>query len=75
MFGIDPRPYQAQYDQAKGQVDLDEAQLDLAKTTLARYHALSKTTPGTVSEQALDQYKAVCEAQARVVAQKKSLVV
>jgi len=74
LFEIDPRPYQAQYDQAKSQVDLDEAQLDLAKTTLARYEALSKTTPGAVSEQALDQYKAaVAEAEARVIAQWKSL--
>jgi multidrug efflux pump subunit AcrA (membrane-fusion protein) len=38
--------------------------------------ALSQSTPGAVSEQALDQYKAsVAEAQARVVAQKKSLEV
>ncbi len=74
LFQIDPRPYQAQYDQAKSQVDLDEAALDLAKTTLARYRALAQTTPGAVSEQALDQYKAaVAEAQARVVAQTKSL--
>ena len=55
---------------------LNEAQLDLAKTTLARYQALDKTTPGAVSEQALDQYKAaVVEAKARVDAQKKSLEV
>ena len=76
MFEIDPRPYQAQLDQAKSQVNLDEAQLELAKTTLARYQALAKTTPGAVSEQALDQYKAaVVEAEARVDAQKKSLEV
>jgi multidrug efflux system membrane fusion protein len=76
LFQIDPRPYQAQFDQAKSQVDLDQAQLDLARTTLVRYEALSKTTPGAVSEQALDQYKAaVAEAVARVVAQKKSLEV
>ncbi len=76
LFQIDPRPYQAQYDQAKSQVDLDKAQLDLAKSTLARYEALNKTTPGAVSEQALDQYKAsVTEADARVVAQQKSLEV
>ena len=74
LFEIDPRPYEAQYDQAKSQVDLDEAQLNLAKTTLDRYVALAKSTPGAVSEQALDQYKAaVAEAEARVVAQKKSL--
>ena len=74
LFEIDPRPYQAQFEQAKSQVNLDQAQLDLAKTTLKRYQALYKTTPGAVSEQALDQYKAaVDEAEARVVAQKKSL--
>ncbi len=74
LFEIDPRPYEAQFEQAKSQVHLDQAQLDLAKTTLKRYQALSKTTPGAVSEQALDQYKAaVDEAEARVVAQEKSL--
>jgi multidrug efflux system membrane fusion protein len=76
LFEIDPRPYQAQLDQAKSQVTLNEAQLDLAKTTLARYQVLDKTTPGAVSKQALDQYKAaVVEAQARVDAQKKTLEV
>ncbi len=76
LFLIDPRPYQAQYDQAQSQVTLDEAQLNLAKTTLARYQALNKDTPGAVSEQALDQYKAaVVEAEARVFAQRKSLEV
>jgi multidrug efflux system membrane fusion protein len=74
LFEIDPRPYQAQLDQAKSQVTLNEAQLDLAKTTLARYEALDKTTPGAVSKQALDQYKsAVVEAEARLDSQKKSL--
>jgi multidrug efflux system membrane fusion protein len=74
LFEIDPRPYQAQLDQAKSQVKLNEAQLELAKSTLERYEALDKTTPGAVSKQALDQYKAaVVEAEARVDAQKKSL--
>ena len=74
LFEVDPRPYQAQLDQAKSQVKLNEAQLELAKTTLERYQALDKTTPGAVSQQALDQYKAgVVEAEARVTAQKKSL--
>ena len=36
LFVIDPRPYQAQLDQAVGQVSLYEAQLKLARTTLAR---------------------------------------
>ena len=36
LFEIDPRPYQAQFDH-QGQVVLDKAELDLARTTLARY--------------------------------------
>ena len=76
LFEIDPRPYQAQLDQAKAQVVLYQASLELAKTTLARYEALDKSTPGAVSKQALDQYRAaVVEAEARVEAQKKSLEV
>ena len=76
LFEIDPRPYQAQLDEAKSQVKLNQAQLELAKTTMARYEALDRTTPGAVSKQALDQYKAaVVEAEARVDSQKKSLEV
>ena len=33
LFVIDPRPYQAQHDQAQGQVNLYQAQLKLARTT------------------------------------------
>ena len=67
------RPYQAQFDQAQSQVDLYEAQLNLAKTTLARYQALDQTSPGSVSEQALDQYKAaVDEAEARVAPKRRA---
>jgi membrane fusion protein, multidrug efflux system len=76
LFEIDPRPYQAQYDQAKSQVVLYQAQLELAKTTYQRYVALDKTTPGAVSKQALDQYQAaVTEAEARVASQQKSMEV
>jgi multidrug efflux system membrane fusion protein len=76
LFVIDPRPYQAQFDQAKAQVVLNQASLELAKSTLARYEALDKSTPGAVSKQALDQYQAaVVEADARVEAQIKSLEV
>ena len=74
LFEIDPEPYEAQYDQAKSQASLYEAQLELAKTTLKRYEELNRTTPGAVSAQALDQYKAsVVEAQARLNTQKESL--
>jgi multidrug efflux system membrane fusion protein len=76
LFEIDPRPYQAQLDQANSQVTLNRAQLELAKSTLARYQALDVSTPGAVSQQVLDQYKAsVAEAEARVKAQEKSLEV
>ena len=37
---IDPRPFQVQLDQAKGQLARDEAQLVNAKTTLSRYQLL-----------------------------------
>jgi multidrug efflux system membrane fusion protein len=76
LFEVDPRPYQAQFDQAQSQVSLYDAQLDLAEKTLKRYEALEKSTPGAVSKQELDQYRAgVVEAQARVAASKKSLEV
>jgi RND family efflux transporter MFP subunit len=74
LFVIDPRPYDAQFEQQKSQVKLSDASLDLAKKTLARFEALKKTSPGSVSEQELDQYKAtVQEADARLNAQNKSL--
>ena len=76
LFVVDPRPYDAQFDQAKAQVTLDQASLDLAKSTLLRYEALDKSTPGAVSKQALDQYRAsVVEAEARIETQRKSLEV
>jgi multidrug efflux system membrane fusion protein len=76
LFEIDPRPYQAQYDQAASQVSLQEAQLELANATLRRYENLAKSTPGAVSPQDLDTYRAaVKEAEARVKAAEKSLEV
>jgi membrane fusion protein, multidrug efflux system len=60
LFQIDPRPYKAQLDQAEGQVKLYKAKLQLAKTTLARDIAISKT-PGAVSLQQLDQDRASVE--------------
>jgi multidrug efflux system membrane fusion protein len=68
LFEIDNRPYKAQLDQADGQVKLYQAQLLLAKTTLARDQEIAKT-PGAVSLQQLDQDRAaVDEAEARVKA-------
>lgn len=77
LYEIDPRPYQAQYDQALGQVNLYQAQLKLAKTTLARDQAIARTGGvGAVSQQQLDQDQAaVDEAEARVKAFQASLEV
>jgi multidrug efflux system membrane fusion protein len=74
LFVIDPRPYKAQLDQAIGQVNLYQAQLKLAKTTLARDVAINRLTPNAVSRQQLDQEEAaVEEADARVKAYEKNM--
>ncbi|WP_110643161.1 efflux RND transporter periplasmic adaptor subunit [Salinicola sp. CPA57] len=52
---IDPRDYQAQLDQAKGQLAQDRAQLASAKEDLARYEKLIKTN--YVSRQELEQQR------------------
>lgn len=76
LFVIDPRPYEAQLNQAKSQLSLYQAQFNLAQATLARYTALSKSTPGAVSQQELDQYRAsVAEAQASIQAAQASVEV
>ncbi len=75
LFEIDPRPYQAQLDQAEGQVKLYEAQLKLARVTLARDQNIAKT-PGAISLQQIDQDEAsVEEAEARLKAFRASLEV
>jgi multidrug efflux system membrane fusion protein len=75
LFVVDPRPYQAQLDQAEGLVKLYEAQLTLSKATYARDQNVAKT-PGAVSLQQLDQDKAaVGEAEAQVAAYQASLEV
>ena len=60
LFVIDPRPYQAQYDQAEGQVVLNEARLRESQADNARAKALAKT-PGAISQQDLDRYQAAEE--------------
>jgi len=67
LFEIDPRPYQAQLDQAEGQVKLNEASLKLARTTYERDRAIASANSGAVSQQQLDQdVAAVEEASARL---------
>src|SRR5271167_2711827 len=48
LFEVDPRPYQAQLDQAEGQVNRYQAQLKLARVTLNRDKTIAKT-PGAIS--------------------------
>jgi multidrug efflux system membrane fusion protein len=74
LFEIDPRPYEAQLDQAEGQVNLTEASLKLTRTTYDRDQIINRRVPGGVSLQQLDQDKAaVDEAEARVKAYQASL--
>ena len=77
LFKIDPRPYQAQYDQAEAQVGLYESQLKLAKANYERDLELFKRTKGAgVSQQQLDADMAQEEqAEAAVKAAQASLEV
>ena len=61
LFKIDPRPYQAQLDEANGQVALAKAQLQLAVADNARAKEVAKT-PGAISQQDVDKYEAAEEA-------------
>jgi multidrug efflux system membrane fusion protein len=60
LFEIDPRPYQAQLDQAESQVALNQAQLKLAIANFARGQNIAKT-PGAISQQDLDTFRATQE--------------
>jgi multidrug efflux system membrane fusion protein len=66
LFKIDPRPYQAQLDEANGQVALAKAQLQLAIADNARAKEVAKT-PGAISQQDVDKYQAAEEAAAAQV--------
>lgn len=52
LFEIDPRQFQATYDQARGSLSQYEATLANAKTTAARYRPLAKEK--AISQQELD---------------------
>lgn len=76
LFEIDPRPYQAQLDQALSQVKLNEASLKLSRATYERDRAVARAQPGAVSMQQLDEDRAaVEEASARVKAAEASTAV
>jgi membrane fusion protein, multidrug efflux system len=69
LFEIDRRPYQAQLDQANGQVNLYKAQQKLAQLNHARDRSIAAKVPGSISQQQLDQdLAAIDEAAARVKA-------
>lgn len=73
LFEIDPRPYQAQYEQAQGQVQLYKSSLKLATISYQRDLEIGRT-PGAISQQELDRDRAaVEEADARVKAFQASL--
>lgn len=57
LFKIDPRPYQAIFDQADSQVALADARVKLANADLARAKEIAKT-PGAISQQEVDTYAA-----------------
>jgi multidrug efflux system membrane fusion protein len=74
LFEIDPRPYQAQLDQAEAQVRLNQASLKLAQATLERVRPL--VASGAATKQELDEdVAAVEEAQARIRASQAAVEV
>jgi len=71
---IDPRPYQAKLDAAKGEVALYEAQLNLARKENDRAKAIRAENQGAISQQQLDIRQAkVEEALAAVQSAKANL--
>jgi RND family efflux transporter MFP subunit len=64
LFEIDPRPYQAQYDGAKAQVALADANYRLAQAENARSKVIARRDPGAISTEDLERYAAQ-EAQAQ----------
>lgn len=72
LFEVDPRPYQAQLDQAESQVRVAEAQAELAHATYTRL----KDLPTAASRQELDQARAsAAAADAQVKAAQATAVV
>lgn len=73
LFKIDPRPYQAVFDEANSQVKLDEAGQKLAEANYQRALQIAKT-PGAITQQEIDRDIArVSESTAAVAASKAKL--
>lgn len=72
LYEIDPRPYQAAYDQSKAQVEQNEASLNLAKSNRQRYEQAFKNK--AVTEQDVQTYRSQeAQASAALAASKASL--
>lgn len=71
---IDPRPYQAKFDAAKGEVALYQAQLNLAQKEYDRAKAIQAENAGAISQQDVDIRQAkVEEASAAIQSAKANL--
>ena len=68
LFEIDPRPYQATYDQAVAQLALAKARMKQANADFARANSLART-PGAISQQEIDRFAAL---QGEAVAQEQA---
>jgi multidrug efflux system membrane fusion protein len=76
LFEIDPRVYQAQYEQAVAQVKLHKASVRLASANLERLLAIVRAAPNAVSKGEVEQAReGVTEAEARLVAAEATLTV
>lgn len=67
LFRIDAKPYEAQVARDVGQLELAQANLNLAKADLTRARQLAQTK-GVISQQDLDKYAAQAEVAAAQVA-------
>lgn len=72
LFRIDPRPFQADLEQAQAVLARDQAQLDKARLELARQKDLSKR--GVASAQKFEQAQAEAKALAATVAADAALL-
>lgn len=72
LFTIDPRPYQAQLNQAEANLAQAEAALDLAKINFARVEKVSD--PRAVSRQDFDAKKSAVETAEATVKQNRAAV-
>lgn len=74
LFEVDPRPYIAQVDAYRAQVNLYKSQFKVAQTIYNRDVGLNSRVPNSVSQQHLEQdHASMDEAEARVTSAEKNL--